>query len=215
MNEKVQGEWGPSVTYSVSNIRKKWLGQSVVQATVDELVELVQTQVHNLHANPTITFPEQSAIETNNERTIVGTHHHVQIHQQLFLLAFVNRRSNSFDRHYFARRSVQHAVHGGERTFANLSLVSQVVWTELVLSAVRELQRAGGILLRTQAFTATNKHKTSFDFIWLNNTRCCVARGNGGKSDLPNRWLILFNAFYCFSADNGLTDNSTEFYRKS
>lgn len=53
--------------------------------TVNLRVELVQTGVHDFHANPYVALSEKGAVELYRVRTRAAAHRYVQVHEQAFL----------------------------------------------------------------------------------------------------------------------------------
>ena len=116
---------------------------------VDELVELVQRYRHELHADPTVTLQrkvkpgvdsfrtrthifEESSIELDNARAVIGPHDHIQIHEQLLLLLVVHRAANALDRHDLAALLVVHFVHCAISTTPDLTLVDKVIGRKVI-----------------------------------------------------------------------------------
>ncbi len=56
-------------------------------------VELVEADVHDLHADPDVSLPEHGPVEVDGVGAVRGPHRHVQVHQQALRLKAVHRGS--------------------------------------------------------------------------------------------------------------------------
>jgi hypothetical protein len=119
--------------HSRCDLTDNGLGNDVHLNAVDELVELVQADVHDLHADPAVALLEDGTVEEDDEGALVGLHHHLEVHEQTLLLTLIDSRTDPLDSHNALVLLEHHLVDGAEGTPTNLTLVSQVFSLKVVL----------------------------------------------------------------------------------